>query len=213
MVLPSASAPSVRPPDGPSAARTVREPLGIRSRARPRGAGPPLRPRLARRPRRRSRATRPRSARRARCSATSPIFSPAGLPHLARPVGPPQRRASLARRDDPEEPRAGRAAPRRRPGLTLLETIDAHGHADGRPAAAPLAALAAPRSRRRSTPGSTRWRSRCAIAAAAPRLREALDGVRDLERLAGRAAAGRATPRELGALRDSFHRLPDVRRR
>jgi DNA mismatch repair protein MutS len=42
------------------------------------------------------------------------------------------------------------------------------------------------------------------------RLREALDGVRDLERLAGRAAARRITPRELGALRDSFHRLPDV---
>src|SRR2546427_5627635 len=30
------------------------------------------------------------------------------------------------------------------------------------------------------------------------RLREALDGVRDLERLAGRAALGRATPPELG---------------
>jgi DNA mismatch repair protein MutS len=42
------------------------------------------------------------------------------------------------------------------------------------------------------------------------RLREALDGVRDLERLSGRAAAGRATPREMGALRDSFQRLPDV---
>jgi DNA mismatch repair protein MutS len=42
------------------------------------------------------------------------------------------------------------------------------------------------------------------------RLREALDGIRDLERLAGRAAAGRATPRELAALRDSFARLPDV---
>jgi DNA mismatch repair protein MutS len=42
------------------------------------------------------------------------------------------------------------------------------------------------------------------------RLREALDGVRDVERLAGRAAAGRAAPRELGALRDSFQRLPDV---
>jgi DNA mismatch repair protein MutS len=42
------------------------------------------------------------------------------------------------------------------------------------------------------------------------RLREALEGVRDVERLAGRAAAGRATPRELGALRDSFQRLPDV---
>ncbi|NNG15789.1 MAG: DNA mismatch repair protein MutS, partial [Gemmatimonadales bacterium] len=39
-------------------------------------------------------------------------------------------------------------------------------------------------------------------------LRENLDGVRDLERLAGRAASGRATPRELGALRDSFLQLP-----
>src|SRR5438132_4130714 len=42
------------------------------------------------------------------------------------------------------------------------------------------------------------------------RLREALDGVRDLERLAGRAALGRATPREMGALRDSILRLPDA---
>jgi DNA mismatch repair protein MutS len=46
--------------------------------------------------------------------------------------------------------------------------------------------------------------------AARARLRDALDGVRDVERLAGRAAAGRATPRELGALRDSFARLPEV---
>src|SRR2546422_726912 len=43
------------------------------------------------------------------------------------------------------------------------------------------------------------------------RLREGLDGGRDVERLAGRAALGRATPRELGALRDSILRLPDVR--
>src|SRR5256712_649589 len=43
------------------------------------------------------------------------------------------------------------------------------------------------------------------------RMREALDGVRDVERLAGRAALGRATARELGALRDSVLRLPDVR--
>ncbi len=43
------------------------------------------------------------------------------------------------------------------------------------------------------------------------RLREALDGVRDVERLAGRAALGRASPRDLGALRDSIRRLPDVR--
>jgi DNA mismatch repair protein MutS len=40
--------------------------------------------------------------------------------------------------------------------------------------------------------------------------RETLDGVRDLERLAGRASAGRVTPRELGTLRDSLRRLPAV---
>jgi DNA mismatch repair protein MutS len=39
-------------------------------------------------------------------------------------------------------------------------------------------------------------------------LREALDGVRDLERLGAKAAARRATPRDLGALRVSFERLP-----
>jgi DNA mismatch repair protein MutS len=41
-------------------------------------------------------------------------------------------------------------------------------------------------------------------------LREALDGVRDIERLAGKAAAGRASPRELRALGDSIARLPAV---
>jgi DNA mismatch repair protein MutS len=41
-------------------------------------------------------------------------------------------------------------------------------------------------------------------------LREALDGVRDIERLAGKAAAGRASPRELRSLGDSIARLPAV---
>jgi DNA mismatch repair protein MutS len=41
-------------------------------------------------------------------------------------------------------------------------------------------------------------------------MREALDGVRDIERLAGKAAAGRASPRELRALGDSLARLPAV---
>ncbi len=41
-------------------------------------------------------------------------------------------------------------------------------------------------------------------------LREALDGVRDIERLGGKAATGRATPRELRALGDSMGRLPSV---
>ena len=41
-------------------------------------------------------------------------------------------------------------------------------------------------------------------------LRDALDGVRDVERLASKAAAGRANPRELRALGDSMARLPLV---
>jgi DNA mismatch repair protein MutS len=41
-------------------------------------------------------------------------------------------------------------------------------------------------------------------------LRDALDGVRDLERLGAKAAARRATPRDLGGLRLSIERLPGV---
>ncbi|MCU0635021.1 MAG: DNA mismatch repair protein MutS [Gemmatimonadaceae bacterium] len=41
-------------------------------------------------------------------------------------------------------------------------------------------------------------------------VREALDGVRDVERLASKAAAQRATPRELRALGDSLARVPAV---
>src|SRR5262249_7240428 len=43
-------------------------------------------------------------------------------------------------------------------------------------------------------------------------LRDALDGVRDVERLAAKAAAGRSTPRELRALGDSLSALPAVAR-
>jgi DNA mismatch repair protein MutS len=49
-------------------------------------------------------------------------------------------------------------------------------------------------------------------ASARDALRTALDGVRDVERLGGKAAAGRATPRELAALGASLARLPDVER-
>jgi DNA mismatch repair protein MutS len=49
-------------------------------------------------------------------------------------------------------------------------------------------------------------------ASAREALRSALDGVRDVERLGGKAAAGRATPRELAALGTSLARLPDVER-
>ena len=49
-------------------------------------------------------------------------------------------------------------------------------------------------------------------AAAREALRTALDGVRDVERLGGKASSGRATPRELAALGVSLARLPAVER-
>jgi DNA mismatch repair protein MutS len=49
-------------------------------------------------------------------------------------------------------------------------------------------------------------------ASARDALRSALDGVRDAERLGGKAAAGRATPREIASLGASLARLPDVER-
>jgi DNA mismatch repair protein MutS len=42
-------------------------------------------------------------------------------------------------------------------------------------------------------------------------LREALKGISDLDRLAGKLGTARVTPRDLGGLRTSLHRLPDVR--
>jgi len=134
-------------------------------------------------------------------------LQPAGLPHLARPV---VRRGDahlwlddMTRRNlELVEPlRAGAG------GVTLLETIDRT-----------LTPMGARLLRRwllspLRTPELIRERLDAVAvlvddSEGRSRLREALDGVRDLERLAGRAAAGRATPRELGALRDSLLRLP-----
>jgi DNA mismatch repair protein MutS len=136
-------------------------------------------------------------------------LQPGGLPHLARPV---VRRSDaflwldeMTRRNlELVEPlRAGA------PGSTLLETVDATvtpmgGRLLRQWLLSPLCDPSAIRDRLDAVETAvqgTRGRAR---------LREALDGVRDVERLAGRAAAGRATPREMGALRDSFQRLPDV---
>jgi len=136
-------------------------------------------------------------------------LQPAGLPHLARPF---VRRAEtflwlddMTRRNlELVEPlRAGAR------GTTLLETIDATVTSMGSRLLrqwllSPLRDPAAIDARLDAVEVAVKdGRGRA-------RLREALDGVRDIERLAGRAAAGRATPREMGALRDSFHRLPDV---
>jgi DNA mismatch repair protein MutS len=136
-------------------------------------------------------------------------LQPAGLPHLRRPV---VRRSArhlwvdeMTRRNlELVEPlRAGAR------GTTLLETLDTSLTPMGsrllrRWILSPLREPPAIGERLDAVEVLVRdGRGR-------GRLREALDGVRDLERLAGRAAAGRATPRELGALRDGFLRLPDV---
>ena len=136
-------------------------------------------------------------------------LQPGGLPHLIRPD---VRRSEaflwideMTRRNlELVEPlRAGAR------GCTLLETIDATltpmgGRLLRQWLLSPLRDPAADNARLDAVEVIVRdGRGRA-------RLREALDGVRDVERLAGRAAAGRATPRELGALRDSFQRLPDV---
>jgi DNA mismatch repair protein MutS len=136
-------------------------------------------------------------------------LQPSGLPHLARPR---VRRNNahlwvdeMTRRNlELVEPlRAGAQ------GCTLLETIDATLTPMGsrllrhwvlsplRDAAAILVRLDAGEVMVRDARGRAR-------------LREALDGIRDIERLAGRSAAGRAAPRELGSIRDALQRLPDV---
>ncbi len=68
----------------------------------------------------------------------------------------------------------------------------------------PLATLAAIRARQDAVAA---W-----LVTGTPRasFREALRGLPDLERLASRVACAKATPRELGALRDALHRLPDL---
>src|SRR5439155_1548191 len=126
----------------------------------------------------------------------------------------------LPRGDRPARPRTGTArnmalVASLRPdggvtGATVLEVLDRTMTSRGarrlrRWLLAPLVDPGAINARRDAVEGLVRDpRGR-------DRVREALDGVRDLERLAGRAALGRATPRELGALRDSIARLPDVR--
>jgi DNA mismatch repair protein MutS len=136
-------------------------------------------------------------------------LQPSGLPHLARPTV--RRSGSYLWLDDMTRRNLELVEPLRAGarGTTLLETIDATVTPMGARllrqwVLSPL--CDAGEIDRRLDAVDVLVRD----ARARDRIREALDGVRDLERLGGRAAAGRATPRELGALRDSFHRLPDV---
>ncbi len=136
-------------------------------------------------------------------------LQPAGLPHLARPTV--RRSDALLWVDEMTRRNLELVEPLRAgaKGTTLLEVIDATLTAPGgrllrQWVLSPLRDPAAINRRLdavEALAGDGRGRAR---------LREALDGVRDLERLGGRAAAGRAVPREMGALRDSFRRLPDV---
>jgi DNA mismatch repair protein MutS len=136
-------------------------------------------------------------------------LQPGGLPHLARPIV--RRSEGFLWLDEMTRRNLELVEPLRSGvrGCTLLETIDATVTPMGARLLrqwllSPLRDPAAIDERLDAVAVAVRdGRGRT-------RLREALDGVRDIERLAGRAAAGRATPRELGALRDSFQRLPDV---
>ncbi|HKT61347.1 MAG TPA: DNA mismatch repair protein MutS [Gemmatimonadales bacterium] len=136
-------------------------------------------------------------------------LQPAGLPHLARPVV--RRSAAFLWLDEMTRRNLELVEPLRpgARGCTLLEVLDATvtpmgGRLLRQWIVSPLRDPVAIDYRLDAVEVAVRdGRGRA-------RLREALDGVRDIERLAGRAAAGRATPRELGALRDSFLRLPDV---
>jgi DNA mismatch repair protein MutS len=140
-------------------------------------------------------------------------LQPAGVPHLARPV----------------VERAGAAMPldeMTRRNLELVESL--RPGADGEQAGTLVSVLD-----RTATPMGARLLRRWLLAPLVDRpaidarldavaalaadalaraaLRDALDGVRDVERLAAKAAAARATPRELRLLGDSLARLPAVR--
>ena len=136
-------------------------------------------------------------------------LQPSGLPHLARPVV--RRGESFLWLDEMTRRNLELVEPLRpgARGCTLLETIDATLTPMGARllrqwVLSPLRDPLAIDVRLDAVEVSVRDDR------ARGRLREALDGMRDVERLAGRAAAGRATPRELGAIRDSFQRLPDI---
>ena len=136
-------------------------------------------------------------------------LKPGGLPHLTRPTL--VRRGDVLPLDEMTRRNLELVEPLRAgaQGATLLEVLDRTltpmgGRLLRRWMLAPLVDPAAINARLDAVEVLVRdGRGR-------ERLREALDGVRDLERLAGRAALGRATPRELGALRDSILRLPDA---
>ena len=137
-------------------------------------------------------------------------LKPGGLPHLSRPRI--VRRGDLLPLDEMTRRNLELIEPLRTgaTGATLLEVLDRTRTPMGarllrRWILAPLVDPAAIDARLDAVAVLAE------DAAGRDRVREALDDLRDLERLAGRAALGRATPRDLGVLRDSVQRLPEVR--
>ncbi len=137
-------------------------------------------------------------------------LQPTGLPQLAHPIV--RRRGATMPIDEMTRRNLELVEPMRagERGVTLLEVVDRTVTAMGARLLrqwllTPLRKADAIRARHDAVEvlvGETRGRER---------LREALDGVRDIERLASRAAARRVSPRDLGGLRDSLGRLPDVK--
>lgn len=137
-------------------------------------------------------------------------LQPTGLPQLAHPIV--RRRGATMPIDEMTRRNLELVEPMRagERGVTLLEVVDRTVTAMGARLLrqwllTPLREADAIRARHDAVEvlvGETRGRER---------LREALDGVRDIERLASRAAARRVSPRDLGGLRDSLGRLPDVK--
>lgn len=137
-------------------------------------------------------------------------LKPGGLPQLARPAV--LRRGSTMPLDEMTRRNLELVEPLRpgAPGGTLLEVLDRTTTPMGarllrRWLLAPLRSIEAIEGRHGAVAVLA------ADARGRARLREALDGIRDIERLGARAAARRATPRDLGGLRESLGRLPDVR--
>ena len=139
-------------------------------------------------------------------------LQPAGLPHLARPVierpGGTMPLDEMTRRNL-ELIESLRGGSGNNVGGTLLSVLDRSATPMGQRLLrewllAPLLDRAAIERRLDAVAALIAE----PIARAA--LRDALDGVRDIERLASKAAAARATPRELRALGDSLSRLPTV---
>ncbi|MEO7999838.1 MAG: DNA mismatch repair protein MutS, partial [Gemmatimonadaceae bacterium] len=140
-------------------------------------------------------------------------LQPAGLPHLARPTieraGGTMPLDEMTRRNLElvDSLRGGTPSANGAAGGTLLSVLDRSATPMGQRMLrqwllAPLLDQSAIEARLDAVAALVRD----PVGRAA--LRETLDGVRDVERLASKAAASRATPRELRALGDSLSRLP-----